>query len=648
MATEEKLTIELDARTKKLDAKLQATENKLDKLGGAVKKNDKGFAAMGQTAKTLAGGLAKVATIAVAVNAAISAMVLASASNRRELETLSRQAKTTAEDFQALAFATKTYGINADQIADISKDISDKVGEFSAAGTGAFQDYADVMKLTKGEARKVAQEFESMSSQQVLGEMVSKMESAGVSGDKMTFVLESMGNDLSKILPLLKDGSRELLELKGRFEGVNSSMKITAEQSKSLNELTTSFDLMKSSIGNATTAISATLAPVMDEFFNDIIEVVPTATQAIVNLINTMRSPEEINAVKDINEQLEISREKLDRLSPVAERVGKIRVENKAALNVLTTTQERLAEKEFETELKRYHLLKDQKLLIEETIEAQRVADAERLEGKKIGGSTGEDIQDGSGIGTGDQISAIEDRFKTETELLTEKYELEQEMLGEHHANLLDLEEEYLQALIDIDDKKEQATAEAIAKKAELKSKAAKAEIDLEKSVANNAVALTKMVLGDEKAAALLGLAMQKASALSANATATASGSMLAYASQLIPGDPTSIARAEAARDYTIGLGTVNAGLIVATGLGEAAGIMSGGGGGSFSGDSGSSSSETQNTRDFEQETARLEVSDSTDEGSTVQTINFSTDSGDELIDAIAAALNKAQIEGRA
>ena len=644
MATE-KLIVELDARTKKLDAKLQSTEDKLDKLGEAVKKNDKGFAGMGQTAKTLAGGLAKVATIAVAVNAAISAMVLASASNRRELETLSRQAKTTAEDFQALAFATKTYGINADQIADISKNISDKVGEFSAAGTGAFQDYADVMKLTAAEARQVAIDFEGLSSQQVIGEMVKQMESAGVSGDKMTFVLESMGNDLSKILPLFSKNSKELNTLKARFDSVNSSMKITAEQSKSLNELTTSFDLMKSSIGNASTAISATLAPVLDEFFNDIIEVVPTATQTIVNFINSFMEAENIQTIAGVEAQLDSAKQAVERLKNEQKELSETTLEgkNSSLQQGIALSQNNEAMKQAEERVieltARYKELEEQK-------EQNALKDAERLEGKKIGGSTGEDIQDGDGIGTGDQIKAIEDRFKTETELLTEKYELEREMLGEHHANLLDLEEEYFQALIDIDDRKEQAAAAAIAKKAELKSKAAKAEIDLEKSVADNAIALTKMVLGDNKAAALLGLVMQKATALSANATATASGSMLAYASQLIPGDPTSIARAEAARNYTMGLGAVNAGLIVATGLGEAAGIMSGGGGGSFS-SGGSSTPEPQSTRDFEQDTARLEVSDSTSDGATVQTINFSTDSGDELIDAIAAALNKAQAEGR-
>ena len=81
-------------------------------------------------------------------------MVLASARNRKELELLSKQAKVSTEDFQALAFSTSQFGINADQIADISKDIADKVGEFSAAGTGAFQDYADVIKLTKEEAQQ--------------------------------------------------------------------------------------------------------------------------------------------------------------------------------------------------------------------------------------------------------------------------------------------------------------------------------------------------------------------------------------------------------------------------------------------------------------------------------------------------------------
>jgi hypothetical protein len=50
---------------------------------------------------------------------------------------------------------------------------------------------------------------------------------------------------------------------------------------------------------------------------------------------------------------------------------------------------------------------------------------------------------------------------------------------------------------------------------------------------------------------------------------------------------------------------------------------------------------------DFLPETTGLELSDSDGSGSSIQTIRFATDSGDDIINAIAGALNKGQEEGR-
>ena len=162
--------------------------------------------------------------------------------------------------------------------------------------------------------------------------------------------------------------------------------------------------------------------------------------------------------------------------------------------------------------------------------------------------------------------------------------------------------------------------------------------------IAKNSIGLLNMVAGENKAAAIAGLLIQKASALSANATATLSGSMLAYASQLIPGDPTSVLRAEVARDATLSLGSLNAGLIVATGLGEAAGILGGGGdGGASSGNAGGAPQEQQ--QNFQEESSRLELTDSNDSGS--QSFNLIVPDGDEIGEAIANWLNKAKAEGR-
>ena len=131
-----------------------------------------------------------------------------------------------------------------------------------------------------------------------------------------------------------------------------------------------------------------------------------------------------------------------------------------------------------------------------------------------------------------------------------------------------------------------QGFLDAQAKRKESAQQVADFEKSLAWSVANNAVAATEAVLGKSRATAIAGIVIQKAMALSANATATASGATLAYASQLVPGDPTSLLRASAAAAKVKLLGAINGGLIAATGLGQIASAATGSGSSSLGGGS--------------------------------------------------------------
>ena len=187
-------------------------------------------------------GLAKGALTAVtgALTAAAAGMVLMArdaAELNRELDVQARQARLARDEFDALAFATKAYGITGEQIADISKDITDKIGEFATAGTGAFQDFADVMKMTREEAVETASRFQHMAGRDVLIEMVSQMEAAGASSSQMTFALESLGNEASRLLPALKNNAAGLKELEAVQRQLAEQMPINAEQRKAIDDV---------------------------------------------------------------------------------------------------------------------------------------------------------------------------------------------------------------------------------------------------------------------------------------------------------------------------------------------------------------------------------------------------------------------------
>lgn len=210
MATE-KLIVELDAKTAKLDAGLDKTQKKLKGIDGATAKADKSFAKFTTGAKVAAAAM-------VAVAASIATAVKEAAAFAKELEIAANRAGETVERMQALSFATNTVGVSLEKLGDISKDTNEKIGEFLATGGGGFQDFADIMNLSASEARLAAQEFETLSGPEVLQEMVKRMEAAGVSANQMSFALEGMASNTTDLIPLLTNGAEELNKLTNEFD----------------------------------------------------------------------------------------------------------------------------------------------------------------------------------------------------------------------------------------------------------------------------------------------------------------------------------------------------------------------------------------------------------------------------------------------
>lgn len=490
--TTEKLIIELDAKTSKLQKELNDTNKQLNSLDSNTTKADKSLASMTKVGGFAASAIASVGKAAVVAAAAVTTMAVASAKSNKEMELLSKQAKLGADEFRALAFATEQYGVNAEQIADISKDLADKLGEFATAGSGAFQDFVDVMGMTKEEGKELAKEFQNLSSDQVIGQMVKRMEDAGASSNQVTFALESMGNDLSKLAPLFSKNSEELKKLTTAFDAANSSMSITAEQSQDLQDLSAGFDLMTKTAGNAATSISATLAPVLTDFFNDVIQIIPQAEQAIVDFINRFIDVEKMSSLEDINEEFKRNTEIMESNQWAQEQLeqqiivtGAAQDAQIKALELYNEAQERAEELIF------------RRMEVEEDAAARRLKDAE--EQKRIASESR-----GGGGGTSGAIDsdlqAIADRFKSEEELLAQKYEKEREIAAGNKELLLELENEYIEALMELDiteeERKQEEFNKEIAAHQEMLSKKLISEEDYLKQVNKVAVKYGKL---DEK-----------------------------------------------------------------------------------------------------------------------------------------------------
>lgn len=549
----ESLIVELEAQTRQFDQSINNSTQQVNEFSDEVGGADSSLNRLSKTAGAVGKGLAVMATAGLAVASAMTAVIVNSAQANREVELLARQTKLTTDEFDALAFATKQYGINAEQIADISKDLSDKLGEFTKTGKGAFQDFADVVGLSKEQAFLAAKEFENMSSDQVIGEMVRRMEEAGATTNEMTFALESMGNDLSKLQPLFANNSAELKTLTERYNDVNQALSLTNGEARDLQKAATSFDLLTTSMGNAAELVSAQLAPMLDEFFNGVIDVVPRATQVVVDFINTFKRPEDITQIKGLENQITDSLAKLQEL-----RIAMSNNEGEFNFQWAKDYQAVKLDEQFKEEADRLEELREQLRLMNEEqaktppdqkggritatggrlpkfTEAKSPVDqiAERFKSEKqlliekfneeiriVGDNNAlrvqleKELQENLAalkLQDGEAAQAVADRFKSEEELLIEKFYAERELIAEDNELKLQLEQELRDNLtaIRLDAAEEQmkideevARANERAKNSEVKAaqKAEKQKAKADQEYYNAAVTLGEALLGDSKA----------------------------------------------------------------------------------------------------------------------------------------------------
>ena len=175
----------------------------------------------------------------------------------------------------------------------------------------------------------------------------------------------------------------------------------------------------------------------------------------------------------------------------------------------------------------------------------------------------------------GDGVSAED--FET---VYGQQLENFQFFLDSKHELLIEDKTRELETTINFDQLIANAERKEAQKRLQLEQQASKAIMAQRFAVANSTVNLLNILGQKSKEAALLGIAIATALEMARSWQATQTAAMLAYASQLIPGDPTSIARAAAAARATIFWGKVNLGLIAAAGALNFATTASGGGGG--------------------------------------------------------------------
>lgn len=156
-----------------------------------------------------------------------------------EIDNLARVAGTTPAEFQRMAIAAETVGISHEKLADIFKDMRDRVGDFIATGAGPMADFFEKIAPAVG---VTAEQFARLSGPEALQLYISSLEKAGVTQSEMVFYLEAMASDTTALIPLLKNGGQAMRELGDRAEEAgrimsNDTMRGAKNLKSTLDEL---------------------------------------------------------------------------------------------------------------------------------------------------------------------------------------------------------------------------------------------------------------------------------------------------------------------------------------------------------------------------------------------------------------------------
>jgi tape measure domain-containing protein len=192
------------------------------------------------------------------------------------------------------------------------------------------------------------------------------------------------------------------------------------------------------------------------------------------------------------------------------------------------------------------------------------------------------------------ELKELQNKYKTESELEDDRYKEQLNKLNEFRELGTRTKEEWDQLELEAKQSHEEELTrieqEESEKRLAIHEQAEQSKRNLQEQTLSLVVSILQKLGQKHKALALVAIAIEKAKAIAQTMMAARVAATLAYASQLVPGDPTSIPRAIAAAKATEAMGYLNAALIAATGLMEAGSVMGGSSGSISSGSSSSSS----------------------------------------------------------
>ena len=163
------------------------------------------------------------------------------------------------EEFQRLAYAAKTVGIESQKLADVYKDVNDRIGDFWSTGGGPMADFFEKIAPKVG---VTAQAFRDLSGPQALQLYYDTLVKAGASQQDMTFYMEAMASDATALIPLLQNGGTGFKKLGDEAE--RFGVVINEQTAQAAVEFQKNLDRIGAAKDGMITKVTAHLLPALE------------------------------------------------------------------------------------------------------------------------------------------------------------------------------------------------------------------------------------------------------------------------------------------------------------------------------------------------------------------------------------------------
>lgn len=259
MASPDDLIIEIRAKVDQLTRDLGQAQRRLDDFERQNQDAGQSMASSIERArKSINDSMQAIAaSMALATGAAVL-LTNQAADSAMEMQRFAAISNMSAQEFQFYAAGASAMGVSVEQLGQMLKDTQDKIGDFVKSEGGELEEFFTDIAPKVG---VTIEQFRKLSGKDALQLYVDSLQKAGVGHDQMVNYLESIADDVSILLPLLKDGGKG-------FEAFGNAAKkagglMSEEFMDKASEMKTSMWLLEQSLKGARNQMAEELLPVL-------------------------------------------------------------------------------------------------------------------------------------------------------------------------------------------------------------------------------------------------------------------------------------------------------------------------------------------------------------------------------------------------